>query len=617
MGDIDFHNTYVQLKKNNKILTKQQKEENIAEWTLFYRNNLDLFNRDILGLKLKEYQDAMIMEMAEGEHTDIIASRGSSKTFTTGIFSVDMALLYPNSEVLITSETYTQANQIIDEKINKELSGKAGKSPFLKQLREDGYMTITDDKKNGGKIIEFGNGSKIFSIALGEGIRSYRSTILIGDEAVRLKKKDIDGIAEPTLRPRQIACLSEYPNYLEEPKQIYLTSAKAKTSWVWTDLKKCVEGRYKRSNTKYRFFALDIFCAVAEKIQTIKQLEQRRRDNDEMSFQQEYLNIFLSENEDSMFSYADFEKNQVLEKAFYLRKPSEYICGEPNPYHYKDDVVRIVVADIAMSATTDSNHDNDNTVLIYMEIDLNKGTKKVESIGALNGANSIEQAKLLKRAFYEYRATYFSIDARGVGSPLLDTLGLETYDDEYNITYPSWKVNRDRSISMCSDAVLDEKIQRELDTNGVEVVIPIVATSQSNHEMHIAFRKALRNGDIMFLKDDNDIKVKMEDKDPYFITKSAEEKANILLPYLETKFMVNEAISLETKFLESGLIKLKESRSAQKDRYIACAYANQLSEKIILKHQKEEEQGDFNVSDWEFLSGETLYEYNNNEEFIW
>lgn len=39
MGDIDFHNTYVQLKKNNKILTKQQKEENIAEWTLFYRNN--------------------------------------------------------------------------------------------------------------------------------------------------------------------------------------------------------------------------------------------------------------------------------------------------------------------------------------------------------------------------------------------------------------------------------------------------------------------------------------------------------------------------------------------------------------------------------------------------
>lgn len=189
MNNIDFHNIYLNIKESDNILSKQQKEENLAEWILFYRNNLDLFNRDILGLKLKEYQDAMIMEMSEGEHTDIIASRGSSKTFTTGVFSVDMALLYPNSEILITSETYTQANQIIEEKIEKELSGRAGKSQFLKQLRNDGYMVIKDDKKNGGKIIEFGNGSKIFSIALGEGIRSYRSTILIGDEAVRLKKK--------------------------------------------------------------------------------------------------------------------------------------------------------------------------------------------------------------------------------------------------------------------------------------------------------------------------------------------------------------------------------------------------------------------------------------------
>lgn len=596
-------NPLLDFKRVDKKLTKEEKENNIAEWTLFYRKNLDLFNRDILGISLKEFQDVMIMEMDDGEHTDIIASRGASKTFTTGVFAVDEALLYPNSEILITSETYTQANQIIDEKIDKELSGSNGKSEFLKQLRKDNYMKITDDKKNGGKIVEFGNGSKIFSIALGEGIRSYRSTMLIGDEAVRLKKKDIDGIAEPTLRPRQIGCLKDYPNYLEEPKQIFLTSAKAKTSWVWTDLKKCVNGRFKRLNTKYRFFALDIFCAVAEKIQTLKQLEQRRRDNDEMTFQQEYLNIFLSENEDSMFSYADFERNQILEKSFIMRTSSEYLSNEPNKYQFNEGVVRIIVSDIAMSASTDNNHDNDNTVLCYMEIDYNKGTKKVECIGSLNGANSVEQTKLLKRAFYEYRATYLAIDMRGVGISLADSLGQETYDDEYGIYYPPIRVVRDRNIIMCSDAVLDEKIQREISEDGEEVVIPIVATSQSNHDMHLAFRKALKDGSIMFLKDDTDMKNLLEDKDPYFITKSAEEKANILMPYLETKFMVNESIALEKKILDSGLIKLKEARGKTKDRYIAVAYANQLADKIILQHNKDDDQEDFNIDDWSFLSG--------------
>lgn len=528
-----------------------------------------------------------------------------------------MALLYPKSEILIDSETYTQANNVIDEKIDKELSGKAGQSPFLKQLRADGYMTIRDDKKNGGKIVEIANGSKIFSMMLGEGIRSFRATILINDEAVRLKKKDIDSIAEPTLRPRQIGCLADYPNYLEEPKIINATSAKAKTSWVWTDLKKCVEGRFKRSNTKYRFYSGDIYTAVAEKIQTLKQLEQRKRDNDEYSFQSEYLNIFLSENEDSMFSYSDFEKNQILENAFYLRSADEYRANEENKYHYRknENIVRIVVADIAMSASTDKDHDNDNTVLVYMEIDLDKGTKKVESIGALNGANSIEQTKLLKRAFYEYKAHYLGIDSRGVGLTLLDTLGQETYDDEYGIFYPPIKVIRDREISMCSDSVLDEKIQREITQDGDEVVVPIVATSQSNNDMHLSFRKALKDGSIMFLKDDNDMRVIFEDKDPYFITKSAEDKADILMPYLETKFMVNESVALETKFLDSGLIKLKEARSATKDRYIACAYANQLADKIILKHSKDEEQGEVNINDWSFLSGN--YEGISSGDFNW
>ena len=40
--------------------------------------------------------------------------------------------------------------------------------------------------------------------------------------------------------------------------------------------------------------------------------------------------------------------------------------------------------------------------------------------------------------------------------------------------------------------------------------------------------------------------------------KSAEEKADILIPFVQTRFMINEAVALEVKFTETGLIKLQE-----------------------------------------------------------
>lgn len=603
--------------KREKALTKEQRNENVAEWVLFFRENLDIFNEMVLGINLKEMQDAMIMEMNDGNHTDIISSRGASKTFTTGVFAIDIALLYPKSEILITSETYSQANQIIDEKIDKELSGKAGLSKFLKQLRDDGYMTIKEDKKNGGKIVEIGNGSKIFSLALGEGIRSYRSTILIGDEAVRLKKKDIDGIAEPTLRPRQMACLSEYPEYMEEPKVIYLTSAKAKTSWVWTDLKKCVEGRFKRSSVKYRFFALDIYCAVAEKIQTINQLKQRQRDNDELSFQMEYLNIFLSESEDSLFNLSDFEKNQINEIPFIPRGINDIIDKEENKFPFaSDDVeVRLVVNDIAMASTTDTDHDNDRTVCVCLSLNVLTGNKRVDCIYSMAGKNSDEQVIIMKRLAHEYKAHYIAFDANGIGRPFITPFNKETYDKEYDLTYLPISINTNRELSMCSEATLTDLIDLQVDTDCPQMLIPIVHDASRNHEMHIAMRKALKDETISFLKDDRDMNAIYEDKDPRFIAKSSEEKTKLLMPFIETRFMINEAISLDMQISAQGKISVKEKRLKLKDRIIAVEYANMLADKILLQYKKQEEQGDINIDDWRFLSGS--FDDDNLDFDIW
>lgn len=160
----------------NKIrLSEQEKEENVIEWVTFYRRNLDIFNNDFLEIPTHLFQNNMILTMQDNDVTDDICSRGSSKSFTTGIVALDFALLYSNCNILITSFTLNQSNSIIDEKIDRELSNpKSGISPVLRQLRTDGWMEIKNDKNTGAKIVEFANGSKIFAVNCGESARGNK-----------------------------------------------------------------------------------------------------------------------------------------------------------------------------------------------------------------------------------------------------------------------------------------------------------------------------------------------------------------------------------------------------------------------------------------------------------
>lgn len=68
------------VKEKGTIL--EDKDEQLLrykKWITFYRRNIDLFCEDVLGIKLKPFQKIMLLEMADGDVTDIVASRGLSK----------------------------------------------------------------------------------------------------------------------------------------------------------------------------------------------------------------------------------------------------------------------------------------------------------------------------------------------------------------------------------------------------------------------------------------------------------------------------------------------------------------------------------------------------------
>jgi hypothetical protein len=389
---------------SERELKKIEQDCNYADWQIFFLNNLDIFVEEYLEIPLHYFQKQLLLDCWKNDIEDIIASRGLSKSFCIGILANALALLLPTVQIGISSLTIGQSNKIIAEKIDELLtSEKRGISPVLKQLRKDGYIQFINDRTTDAKIVKYGNGSKIFAVNCGEGGRGSRTNISILDEAVLVKKKDYDAIVEPMLEPYNFNGL-----YLE-PKQFFLSSAKTKDKWLWRHLVNCVNGHYKDKNIKYGFFSGDIFTAVANKIQTKKQYLTRKQNTNEFEFNQEFLNLWQGESEGSLFTYEQFHNVQDLPKAFYPRTIDEVISKEINNYKYQDTQIRYMTNDIAVA----SGQDNDNSVCILGNFDLETGNKNVEYVTAISGMNSVKQVKLIKRLFYEYKCQYYVMDSKG------------------------------------------------------------------------------------------------------------------------------------------------------------------------------------------------------------
>ena len=574
---------------DKSVYDKSKDDKSTVEWQMFYLNNLDVFNERYLEIPLKHFQRQILHGCWKNDIEVIIASRGLSKTFTTAILANSLALLLAGVDIVITSAFLGQANKIIDEKIDRELSGEdKGISPILKQLRLDGYITFKNNPTTKGRIVEYGNGSRIMTVACDDSGRGERCHIVITDEARLVKKKTYDGITEPFLQPYKVKGLNI------EPKQIFLSSARTKDNWLWRFLRDTVNGHYKDKDVNYGFFCGDIYTAVASGIQTKKQLKTRKQNTNEYDFMMEYENTWIGESESSLFSLEDFHRKQVISTAFYPRIPMDVIDKCKNEYEYIDSQVRVVSMDIAVSG----GKANDNTVFTLGCIDTDTFEKREEYTMAYSGMNSVKQVILIKRLFYEYKASYFVMDSKGVGNVFFDMLTVETYDEEYDMTYPAWTVCKDKLLQISSDTVVNDKIERTIDENAVDVIIPIAGTADINSQMHLSMRKTLKDGTMSFLMDDTEMEGVFGERDAKWLTKSSEERTRLLLPFLNTRIMITESVSLSSKNV-NGLVKLEESgRSDTKDRYMSLTMLNYFFEKLQNKYAKGSQQSEINLDAW-------------------
>lgn len=531
----------------------------IAKWTSFYRQNIHLFAQDYLDIKLKTFQKFLIYMLHMSDFSLLVMTRGIGKSWVIGVYACCLAILYPRSEIVIVSHTIKQARLIVEGKILLEIIGK---SPRLEQ------EILKQDKRDGATKIIFKNGSTITPTVSSEAARGLRSTCIIIDESRLVDVSIVQSILQPTSHPRQAAYLDlpEFSGteFLEESKDIYLSSAYYKVHPLYRQYRNYIAGMIDGKSV--------FTCALSEDMAVKNGLLSRKRlevikNEPEMShvrYSMEYLTLFYGESEDAFFNLNDISNCKIVDAPYYCPSDMDFVMKKnfkTNPKKI-DGEIRIISADIALRAG-DENDASAYLLIRLLPNDEGKYVRQVTGIETVVGGHSYDQSLRLKQLYEDFQADYIVLDTLGSGLAVYDNLCRESED------IARGKVHK--PMSCFNDEELKEKCKAP---NPIPCIYGIRGSLQLNHECHLTVKDMIERNLLEFLIDTQDAKEGFLSKNYSIHSKTGEEQAFYLTPYIQTESLINEMINLNME-IKNGYVKLKETSSkARKDRYMSLAYAN-------------------------------------------
>ena len=543
--------------------------ERYKSWVTLYRLNFDIFVEHYLGIKkLKLFQKIMLHLMGLSEIFVTVASRGISKSYTIGLYSIARCILYPNTKIIISSGTKGQAALIIKEKI----IGEFYKDSATLRLEIKSWSISQNNVE-----IHFRNGSKILAVTSSDNSRGFRGNVLIMDEFRLIKSEIRDEVLIPMLSvPRQ-------PEYLNNPKfkdytqeeniQIYISSAWYSSEWIYDYSLKAFKDAILGKTATY-FLAMDYRLALEERLTTQKYIDSQKSKMGEVSFAMEFDTIFYGQSKNALFTHESLKKSRILTKAFAPIKNEDYLKDKQK---HRDRIVksrksgeiRAIGVDVALLG----GKDNDASQFVCMRL-IPRGThyvRMVDYIESMEGVHSSIQAIRLKQLYEDYCADYVVMDCNGTSLPLYEAVSQRQVDPMRGTSYEAWAAFNNENLKT-----------RAVSDNPLMVIYAVVPSAFSNHEMATVLRSTITDGNLELLIEENDafeefIKVKaisefVED-DSMTTEEFAMKKIELLQAYMQTTAFINETINLDYE-MQGGYIKIITKGRARKDRYSALLYAN-------------------------------------------
>ena len=150
------------VKRQSKFKSQKARfEEGVELWASFYRSNISRFIKDYLELDIFWFQSIVLHLFHLKQFSFFVGSRGLGKTYLTALYCCAVAILYPETKIVVASYSRSQASMLI-KKVEKELMIK---SPNLRREIKEVKTGINDSQ------ITFHNGSTVIAVVSGESAR--------------------------------------------------------------------------------------------------------------------------------------------------------------------------------------------------------------------------------------------------------------------------------------------------------------------------------------------------------------------------------------------------------------------------------------------------------------
>jgi len=560
---------------NAHWLSSSKHVEQFLMVNTFYRRNLHRFARDYFGLTLHWYQQIILFLMGISNFIVIIASRAAAKSFIIAIFGCCKAVLYPGSQIVLTSGTRGQSKLIVTKKIVGELMPR---SPNLRR-------EIKNWKDNQSEVIvEFRNGSSIATVTCSPTARGNRCTVDVGEEAREIDKKIMDKVISPfqCVRQAPFMMLKEYKDdtqFQEEPTEVLISSSMEEGHWLYKTACEARDGMLKNNGSF--FVALDYSITLKHGIRTRKQLARERRKVDPITFAVEYENLVLRSNENAYFPYDLVKSNCVLKRAFYPRKNTDFINKIKNKYAIpkRQGEIRIIGADIAAVDRPENDNSSFSCLRLLPEIVIDGNRTRLEYriaipyLEAYRGTEGRKQAIRIRQLYQDFDADYISLDIKNFGVSVYESLARVLYDDERGIEYAPLKAMNDEVFA-----------NRIMNSSAEPRIYCVSASAKLNNDMVVNLKNLLTNHKIdLLVSRDEGIEEMSKYISEYSKTNDPEEQMYFEKPYLETMLLRKELCDLTyTKAENTGLIKVKEPSGGVKDRFSSVEMGVYLGSQLAL-----------------------------------
>lgn len=399
-----------------------------------------------------------------------------------------------------------------------------------------------------------------------------RANLLVVDEFRLVNKQIYDAVLHKFLTLKRMPPykkLSRKERQAEWDKEtnstIFMSSAYYTGTWAY---QKCLDTFNIMVHGKAKQFigAFPYTLALADGLLSRSFVSEEMLESDfsEPKFKMEMeAEFYGNTGEDSFFNFNDVSKNRRIK---YPMLPPEMmsLCGDCSDLRITSkvsDEIRILSCDVALMAS--KRHANDASSIFINRMLPTKSGRYLNNIvysDVYEGLRTEDLALKIRKMFEDYQCDYIVLDSQGVGMGVFDCLSKDMVDSVNGDEYPA--------LSCCND---DTMAMRCTSRDAPKVIWSIKASAQFNSDIALMLREGFQSGRVRLLLNEYEAETALRAAVRGYDKLSAENRAKLMMPYIQTTLLVDELIKLKHE-LVGNKVKVKEQSSMRKDRYSGLAY---------------------------------------------